>query len=108
MGCGETGAEKRRKWLERCILATFWRRWRDSNSRAGYPTYTLSRGASSAKLEYISKTEIMIFPQMGSVLNDLAEGVGFEPTVRCRTKVFKTFTISQTRTSLPIDLAMEA
>ena len=25
----------------------FWRRRRDSNSRAGYPTYTLSRGASS-------------------------------------------------------------
>ncbi len=25
-----------------------WRRWRDLNSRAGYPTYTLSRGASSA------------------------------------------------------------
>ena len=27
-----------------------WRRRRDSNSRAGYPTYTLSRGASSAYL----------------------------------------------------------
>jgi len=25
-----------------------WRRWRDLNSRAGYPTYSLSRGASSA------------------------------------------------------------
>ena len=25
----------------------FWRRRRDSNSRAGYPTYALSRGASS-------------------------------------------------------------
>ena len=24
-----------------------WRRWRDLNSRAGFPTYTLSRGASS-------------------------------------------------------------
>ena len=32
----------------------FWRRRRDLNSRAGYPTYTLSRGASSP-LEYISK-----------------------------------------------------
>ena len=28
-----------------------WRRRRDLNSRAGYPTYTLSRGASSP-LEY--------------------------------------------------------
>ena len=27
-----------------------WRRRRDLNSRAGYPTYTLSRGASSANL----------------------------------------------------------
>ena len=25
----------------------FWRRRRDSNSRAGFPTYALSRGASS-------------------------------------------------------------
>ncbi len=25
----------------------FWRRWRDSNSRGGYPPYALSRGASS-------------------------------------------------------------
>ena len=30
-----------------------WRRWRDLNSRAGFPTYSLSRGASSP-LEYIS------------------------------------------------------
>ena len=27
--------------------AFFWRRRRDSNSRAGFPTYALSRGASS-------------------------------------------------------------
>ena len=33
----------------RCVLFT-WRRKRDSNSRAGYPTYALSRGASSAYL----------------------------------------------------------
>ena len=32
---------------------SFWRRWRDLNSRAGFPTYALSRGASSP-LEYIS------------------------------------------------------
>ena len=29
------------------ITVDFWRRRRDSNSRAGYPTYALSRGASS-------------------------------------------------------------
>ena len=28
-------------------LAATWRRRRDSNPRAGYPTYALSRGASS-------------------------------------------------------------
>ena len=32
----------------------FWRRRRDLNPRAGYPTYALSRGASSP-LEYYSK-----------------------------------------------------
>ena len=29
------------------MMLLFWRRRRDSNSRAGYPTYALSRGASS-------------------------------------------------------------
>ena len=33
--------------VPRKILDTFWRRRRDSNSRAGCPTYALSRGASS-------------------------------------------------------------
>ena len=33
------------------FASTFsWRRWRDLNSRAGNPTYTLSRGAPSANL----------------------------------------------------------
>ena len=32
------------------VLAFLFRRRRDLNSRAGYPTYTLSRGASSANL----------------------------------------------------------
>ena len=31
-------------------LSGFWRRRRDLNSRAGFPTYALSRGASSANL----------------------------------------------------------
>ena len=35
------------------VDAFFWRRRRDLNPRAGYPTYTLSRGASSP-LEYFS------------------------------------------------------
>jgi len=30
------------------VLAFLWRRRRDLNPRAGFPTYTLSRGASSA------------------------------------------------------------
>ena len=36
---------QKRKYRKRYFL--FWRRRRDSNSRAGYPTYALSRGASS-------------------------------------------------------------
>ena len=35
-------------------LAPTWRRRRDLNPRAGIPTYTLSRGAPSAKLGYFS------------------------------------------------------
>ena len=29
------------------VTVSFWRRWRDSNSRGGCPPYALSRGASS-------------------------------------------------------------
>ena len=43
--------KKQKKAVKR--LPFCWRRWRDLNSRAGCPTYTLSRGASSP-LEYIS------------------------------------------------------
>ena len=39
--------EKSTHCLGRQMCAFFWRRMRDLNSRAGYPTYTLSRGASS-------------------------------------------------------------
>ena len=37
----------KRKSTKEKSLCFFWRRRRDSNSRAGYPTYALSRGASS-------------------------------------------------------------
>ena len=40
--CSLHQKRKYRKWY-----FLFWRRRRDSNSRAGYPTYALSRGASS-------------------------------------------------------------
>ena len=63
-----------------------WRRRRDLNSRAGYPTYTLSRGASSP-LEYFrigdDKTDI-------SSKKEVAEGKGFEPLWDCSLTVFKT------------------
>ena len=41
------GSCKQKEKVPRKILDTFWRRRRDSNSRAGCPTYALSRGASS-------------------------------------------------------------
>ena len=50
------------------------------NPRAGFPTYTLSRGASSP-LEYFSV--IGEFPFHHSVVIKMAERVGFEPTVPC-------------------------
>ena len=40
-------------------ICAIWRRRRDLNSRAGCPTYTLSRGASSP-LEYFSVWERLL------------------------------------------------
>ncbi len=60
-----------------------WRRRRDLNPRASYPTYTLSRGASSP-LEYFSKGDyykIFVQRYASNDLFFLAERVGFEPTV---------------------------
>ena len=45
---GSNLSETEKKDTVRCPF--FWRRRRDSNSRAGYPTYALSRGASSTCL----------------------------------------------------------
>ena len=44
---------KRKIRHARMNMPYFWRRRKDLNLRAGYPTYTLSRGASSP-LEYFS------------------------------------------------------
>ena len=44
------GMDKKEATFGRQKLLLFWRRRRDLNSRAGYPTYALSRGASSANL----------------------------------------------------------
>ncbi len=57
------------------ILADFWRSWRDLNSRAGNPTYTLSRGAPSANLGTTP-----CYNRIKEISN-LAERIGFEPTV---------------------------
>ena len=48
--------------LDHNFLKIRWRRRRDLNSRASFPTYTLSRGTSSP-LEYFSKniSRILIF-----------------------------------------------
>ena len=55
--------------------AFFWRSWRDLNSRAGNPTYTLSRGAPSANLGTTP-----CYNRIKEISN-LAERIGFEPTV---------------------------
>ena len=47
-----------------CTTSLFWRRRRDLNPRAGCPTYTLSRGASSASwvfLQVLNQTYYMKF-----------------------------------------------
>ena len=53
--CHTNPADWIKKYCRKCILfcSIFWRRRKDLNLRAGYPTYTLSRGASSP-LEYFS------------------------------------------------------
>ncbi len=62
-----------------------WRGRRDLNSRAGYPTYTLSRGASSP-LEYFRIGD----DENCYSLYEMAEGKGFEPLWDCSLTVFKT------------------
>ena len=42
--------QKKKMLNTRMGIEHFWRRRKDLNLRAGYPTYTLSRGASSANL----------------------------------------------------------
>ena len=56
----------------------FWRRTRDSNPRAGFPTYSLSRGAPSP-LGYFSK---MVKYIKSGIIN-LAERKRFELLVPC-------------------------
>ena len=56
-----------------CYTVSCWRRKRDLNPRAGFPTYSLSRGAPSP-LGYFCKLWM---------IKILAERVGFEPTVPC-------------------------
>ena len=64
-----------------------WRRKRDLNPRAGFPTYSLSRGAPSP-LGYFSmaKNELPIIIQLEG---DMAERVGFEPTALLRVTGFQ-------------------
>ena len=51
---------KRKIRNTRMGIPYFWRRRKDLNLRAGYPTYTLSRGASSP-LEYFSIKQAVVF-----------------------------------------------
>lgn len=57
------------------FMFLLWRSWRDLNSRAGNPTYTLSRGAPSANLGTTP-----CYNRIKEISN-LAERIGFEPTV---------------------------
>ena len=70
----------------------FWRRRRDSNPRAGFPTYTLSRGASSA---YLSTSPNRIMKNI--------KKCGGEEEIRtlgtCVSLVFKTSSLNHSDTS---------
>ena len=51
----------------------FWRRTRDSNPRAGFPTYSLSRGAPSP-LGYFSKDGIISISKRSCDPAELSDG----------------------------------
>ena len=64
-----------------CYTVSCWRRKRDLNPRAGFPTYSLSRGAPSP-LGYFCKTYSKTKTLYQCVVAlSMAERVGFEPTV---------------------------
>ena len=60
---------KKRKPTSQTGMPIPWRRRRDLNSRAGYPTYTLSRGASSP-LEYFCIVKINVDIQLTLSIGD--------------------------------------
>lgn len=57
------------------------------NPRAGYPTYSLSRGASSP-LEYFSKT-VKFIKTYQNVIDKMAEEKRFELLVPCEITSFQ-------------------
>ena len=67
-----------------CIffVAPFWRRRGDSNSCAGFPTYALSRGASSPTWVLLRMVTSLTYSIK------MAERVGFEPTVPVKVRRF--------------------
>ena len=83
-------AQKQKSTSKRiCFFA--WRSRRDLNSRAGFPTYALSRGASSANLSTTPRYS-RSYLRTYSILpkEKMAERVGFEPTRPFGQTVFKT------------------
>ena len=58
--CGQKNRPQQKLEAIMCAALRCWRRKRDSNPRAGYPTYSLSRGAPSP-LGYFSKCRTSLF-----------------------------------------------
>ena len=78
--------------FSRICVISFWRRKRDLNPRDPFEPYSLSRGAPSP-LGYFSSMVNAI-----SGIN-VAERVGFEPTVHSASPVFKTGSLNRSDTS---------
>ena len=81
---------KKRKYPRCGYLRFCWRRRRDSNPRTGFPTYALSRGASSTCLSTSPNAVKLKKRTMSLHIIKMAERVGFEPTRPCGQTVFKT------------------
>ena len=92
---------RNRKPLHRNGFRFLWRRRRDLNPRAGYPAYSLSRGAPSASW-------VLLQVENRIHIKGLAERVGFEPTEARASSVFKTGAFNRSAISPCLKMLLRA
>ena len=84
---------------KRFFKGFLWRRWRDSNSRAGFPTYALSRGASSPTWVHLRVVTLnIVYSVLLPKRKDGGEG-GIRTHGSLESPVFKTGSLNRSDTS---------